>query len=140
MGKVRNIRSSGRSVLAAVLCGVCTLAAAEQQSVSLKVDESSLTRLQGNVSRAARPEVDYGRAPDSLPQEHILMMLRRSGPKEQELQQFITKQYDPHSPDFHRWLMPQQFGDRFGPSAQDIGTVTHWLTQQGFRLNNVPAS
>ena len=137
---VRNMRSSGRPVLLAVLCGVCTLAAAEQRSVSLKVDESSLTRLHGNVSRAARPEFDHGRAPDSLPQEHILMMLRRSEPREQELQQFIGRQYDPHSPDFHRWLTPQQFGERFGPSTQDIGKVTQWLTQHGFRLNNVPAS
>ena len=68
------------------------------------------------------------------------MMLRRSGPREQELQQFIERQYDPHSPDFHRWLTPQQFGERFGPSTQDIGKVTQWLTQHGFRLNNVPAS
>jgi subtilase family serine protease len=103
------------------------------------VDEDGLTRLHGQVSRAARPEFDRGRAPDSLPQEHILMMLRRSGPKEQEVEQFIRGQYDPHSPDFHRWLTPQQFGERFGPSTQDIGKVTHWLTQQGFRINNVPA-
>lgn len=67
------------------------------------------------------------------------MMLRRSEPREQELQQFIRGQYDPHSPDFHRWLTPQQFGERFGPSAQDVGKVTQWLTQHGFRLNNVPA-
>jgi subtilase family serine protease len=67
------------------------------------------------------------------------MMLRRSSPKEQELQQFIKGQYNPHSPDFHRWLTPQQFGDRFGPSTQDIGRVTQWLRQQGFRLNHVPS-
>jgi subtilase family serine protease len=140
MGRVRNTRSCGWSVLVAVLCGVCTSAAAEQRSITLKVDENSLTRLHGHVSRAARPEFDRGRAPDSLPQEHILMMLRRSGPKEQELQQFIGRQYDPHSPDFHRWLTPQQFGERFGPSTQDVGKVTKWLTQYGFRLNNVPAS
>jgi subtilase family serine protease len=140
MGKVRNTRSSGWSVLVAVLCGVCTLAAAEQRSITLKVDENSLTRLHGQVNRAARPEFDRGRAPDSLPQEHILMMLRRSEPREQELQQFIRRQYDPHSPDFHRWLTPQQFGERFGPSNQDIGKVTQWLMQRGFRLNNVPAS
>jgi subtilase family serine protease len=139
MGKVRNTRSSGWSVLVAVLCGVCTLAAAEERSITLKVDENSLTRLHGQVSRAARPEFDRGRAPDSLPQEHILMMLRRSEPREQELQQFIGRQYDPHSPDFHRWLTPQQFGERFGPSTPDVGRVTKWLTQHGFRLNNVPA-
>jgi subtilase family serine protease len=135
---VGSTRYSRRSVLAAVLCGVCTVAAAEQ--LSKQVDENSLTRLQGNTSRAARPEFDRGRVPDSLPQDHILMMLRRGEPKEQELQQFISRQYDPHSPDFHRWLAPQQFGERFGPSTPDIGKVTQWLTQHGFRLNSVPAS
>jgi subtilase family serine protease len=104
------------------------------------VDDNSLARLQGNVSRAARPELDRGRVPDSLPQEHILMMLRRSGPKAQELQRFISRQYDPHSPDFHRWLTPQQFGDRFGPATQDIRKVTQWLAQHGFTVNSVPAS
>jgi len=111
MGKVRNIRYFGWPVLGAVVCWLCISAAAGERSTPLKVDENSLTRLRGHVSRAARPEFDRGRAPDSLPQEHILMMLRRSGPKEQDLQQFMNGQYDPHSPDFHRWLTPQQFLD-----------------------------
>jgi subtilase family serine protease len=140
MEKMGNMRHSGWPVLVAMLCCMCTLALAEQSFTSIKVDESSLTRLHGQVSRAARPEFDRGRAPDNLPQEHILMMLRRTGPKEQDLQHFIGQQYDPHSPDFHRWLTPRQFGERFGPSTQDIGEVTQWLTQHGFRLNNVPSS
>jgi subtilase family serine protease len=138
MGMVRNMRHCGWSVLVAMLCWVHTSAPAEQSS--LKVDANSLTRLYGHVSRGARPEFDRGRAPDSLPQEHILMMLRRSEPREQELRQFIGRQYDPHSADFHRWLTPQQFGERFGPSTQEIGKVTQWLRVQGFRLNNVPTS
>jgi subtilase family serine protease len=140
MEMVRNIRHCGWLVLVAVLCWLHTSAPAEQRFIAPQIDENSLTRLQGQVSRAARAEFDRGRAPDSLPQEHILMMLRRSGPREQQLQQFIAGQYDPHSPDFHRWLTPQQFGERFGPSTQDVGKVTKWLTQHGFRLNNVPAS
>ena len=91
----------------------------------------NLARLPGNTSRGARPERDQGRAPDSLPQEHILMMFRRSEPQEQALEQFIGRQYDPHSPDFHRWLTPQQFGAEFGPSTGNIRKVTQWLTQQG---------
>src|ERR1700749_3995747 len=99
MPLVRKMRHFGWPGLAAVLWGMCTCAAAEQTSV--KVDESSLAKLPGQVSRVARPEFDGGRAPDSLPREHILMMLRRSQEKEQELRQFIGRQYDPHSPDFH---------------------------------------
>ena len=86
---VRNMRHCGWTVLVAVLCWVHNPAPAEQSSIAPKVDENSLTQLHGQVSRGARPEFDRGRAPDSLPQEHILMMLRRSEPREQELQQFI---------------------------------------------------
>ena len=125
----------GVAVLAALCCGGAWAA----DRVIAQGDDNSLSRLAGNTSIHARREFDRGRAPDSLPQEHILMMLRRSEPQQQALEQFIARQYDPQSPDFHRWLSPQQFGAEFGPSSEDIGKVTQWLTQHGFRLNRVPA-
>jgi subtilase family serine protease len=125
---------AGVAVLATVCCG--TARAADR--VTVQSDEN-LSRLPGNTSSHARPELDQGRVPDSLPQEHILMMLRRSQPQQQALEQFMARQYDPRSPDFHRWLTPQQFGAEFGPSSEDVRKVTQWLTQHGFRLNSVPA-
>jgi len=126
-------------VVAALLCGTSVIAPAQLLPGAAQVDESSLIRLPGNTSGRARPELDRGRAPDSLPLQHILMMFRRSAAQEQELAQFIGRQYDPRSPDFHRWLTPQQFGEQFGPSAGDLRKVTQWLTQHGFTVNNVPA-
>jgi subtilase family serine protease len=119
--------------------GAAVLACLFSGAAGAQADDNSLTMLRGNTSRNARPEFDQGRAPDSLPQEHILMMLRRSEQAQQALQQFMERQYDPRSADFHRWLTPQQFGAGFGPSSGDIQKVTQWLTQHGFRLNNVPA-
>jgi subtilase family serine protease len=87
----------------------------------------------------ARPDLDRGRVADTLPLNHILLMLRRSSGQEQQLQQLIGRQYDPHSADFHHWLTPQQFGDRFGPSIENTRKVTQWLTNHGFTVNRVPA-
>src|SRR5580692_5307759 len=84
----------GVAVLAALFCAAA------------QADGESLAQLPGNTSHRARPEYDQGRAPDSLPQEHILMMFRRPVSQEQSLEQFIARQYDPLSPDFHRWLTP----------------------------------
>jgi subtilase family serine protease len=137
VGIFRSTGSIRKPVLAALLCGAYLLAPA--QSTSITVENNGLVRLAGNTSHLARPELDRGRVPDSLPQQHILMMLRRSESQRVELEQFISRQYDPHSADFHRWLMPQEFGDRFGPSTQDIRKVTQWLTQHGFTINGVPA-
>ncbi len=125
----------GVAVFAAWFCG----AAAAANRAAGQVDDNRLTMLPGNTSRGARAEFDQGRAPDSLPQEHILMMFRRPDPQQQALEQFIAQQYDPHSPNFHHWLTPQQFGAEFGPSSDDIQKVTQWLTQYGFRVNSVPA-
>jgi subtilase family serine protease len=108
-------------------------------SAAPATDDNSLTKLPGNTSRSVRPELDQGRAPDSLPQEHILMMLRRNESQQQALKEFISQQYDPRSPYFHHWLTPQQFGAEFGPASEDIRKVTQWLTQQGFTVNSVPA-
>ena len=93
----------------------------------------------GIAAAGIRPEFDRGRAPDKFPQEHILMMFRRPPQKQHLLQQFIHRQYQPGSADFHHWLTPQQFGAAFGPSAEDILTVTRWLGQHGFTVNNVPS-
>jgi subtilase family serine protease len=106
--------------------------------VSAKIDDNRLTRLPGNTSPRARVEFDRGRAPDNLPLEHVLLLLRRSQSQQQELERFISRQYDPRSADFHRWLTPQQFGERFGPSSEDVSKLTQWLGQHGFRINNVP--
>ncbi len=77
--------------------------------------------------------------PDTLPLNHILLMLQRTDAQEQQLERLIGRQYDPHSTDFHRWLTPQEFGARFGPSAGDTQRVTQWLTQHGLIVNRVPA-
>ncbi len=126
------------AVLVVFLCAVGALASAQQ--LSARVDENNLTRLPGNTSPRARPELDRGRAPDSLPLNHVLMMLRRSQTQELDLEQFISSQYNPRSAEFHKWLTPQQFGERFGPSSQDLRKVTQWLVQKGFKLNQVPES
>ena len=54
-----------------------------------------MTRLPGNTSPRARPELDRGKAPDSLPLDHILMMLRRSQTEELDLEQFIEQPIQP---------------------------------------------
>src|ERR1700761_7366440 len=67
------------------------------------------------------------------------MMLQRGTRQEQALEQFMREQYDAHSPNFHKWLTPDQFGSLFGPSAEDINQVTSWLRSHGFTVNRVAA-
>ena len=108
-------------------------------ALAAQAGDPALTLLPGNTSRQARPEFDRGRVPDSLPQNHIWMLLRRSPDKQLALQHLIKRQYNPRSADFHHWLTPQEFGAAFGPSPSEVHQVTQWLAQQGFQINSVPA-
>src|SRR5271156_5353176 len=107
--------------------------------ISAPIVESHLERLTGNPSPSAETSTDLGRVANDFPQQHILMMLRRGAAQQQALDHFMQQQYDPHSPNFHKWLTPEQFGSLFGPSTKDIEQVNGWLTQHGFTVNRVAA-
>ena len=53
------------------------------------------------------------------------------------LEAFLAGQQNPSSADYHRWLTPEQFGDRFGLSTNDLAKVTVWLQSQGLTVNDV---
>jgi subtilase family serine protease len=102
--------------------------------ITQAVDEAQLTVLKGNTYPLARAEYDRGAAPASLPMNRMLLVLRRSPEQEAALQQLLDQQQDQSSPNYHQWLTPQQFGQQFGPSDQDIQTITTWLQSHGFQL------
>jgi hypothetical protein len=64
----------------------------------------------------------------------MLLVLQRSPSQEAALEQLLDQQQDHSSPNYHQWLTPQQFGQQFGPSDQDIQTITTWLQSHGFQV------
>lgn len=105
--------------------------------ITQAVDEARLTRLQGNTHPMARPEFDQGPAPPDLPMERMMLVLRRSPEQEAALEHLMAEQLDKSSPNFHRWLTPEEFGQRFGPNDSDIQTISSWLSSHGFEVNSV---
>jgi len=104
------------------------------------IDEANLVRLEGNTHPLAIPEYDQGRLADGFPMEHMLLLLKRSPDQEQALQKLSAELYNPRSPHYHKWLTAQEFGQLFGPSQQDIETITKWLQSRGFQVNLVYTS
>jgi pseudomonalisin len=96
-------------------------------------------RLDGNRHPLAQPEFSIGGAPGDLPMERMILVLSASQAKDSELEAFIAAQHDPNSPQFHRWLTPQEFETRFGAAQDDVGRVVAWLTSHGFTIDEIPA-
>src|SRR5271167_278409 len=104
------------------------------------IDESSLVVLHGNRHPLAAPANDRGEAASDLPMERMLLVFKRDAATESALQSLIAGQQDKSSPDFHAWLSPAEFAERFGPSPADIQKLTVWLTSRGFHVNRVAQS
>jgi subtilase family serine protease len=88
----------------------------------------------------ARPEFDRGAAPPDLQLDHVLLVLTRSTEQQAALDRLLQEQQDKTSPSYRHWLTPQQFGERFGASPDDIAQITGWLESHGFTVDEVPAS
>jgi hypothetical protein len=105
--------------------------------ITQAVDEANLTILKGNTYYLARAKYDQGAAPSSLPMARMLLVLQRSPQQESALEQLLDQQQDQSSPNYHRWLTPQQFGQQFGPNDQDIQKISSWLQSHGFQVASI---
>ncbi len=102
--------------------------------ITRAVDESQLTTLKGNTHHLARKEFDLGTAPATLPMERMLLVLKRSPEQQLALHKLLDDQQDKHSPNYHKWMTPEEFGKKFGPSDADMQTITGWLQAHGFQV------
>ncbi len=110
-----------------------SIAAPVPARITQAIDETQLVRLKGNVHPLARAEFDQGIVSDATPMKRMMLVLQRSPEQQAALAQFMDEQLSKDSPNFHKWLTPDQFGKQFGPADADIQTVTAWLTRQGFQ-------
>jgi len=98
------------------------------------VDEQQVVTLKNTVHPLANAANDQGALHDDQPLGRIHLLLSRSAAQEAALRQLLQEQQSPDSVSYHRWLTPQEFGERFGPSDEDIATVTRWLSSHGFSV------
>jgi subtilase family serine protease len=122
----------------------CTLhaAAAVQPTprIATKIDNAARVTLVGNVRPEAIAKNDLGVVADSMPLNHMQLLLQRSSAQEVALASAIDALHDPKSSTYHQWLTAEQFGAQYGVAQSDIATVTQWLTSQGFKVNQVQSN
>jgi len=104
------------------------------------VNETDLVQLRGSTPPMAIARFDRGAVADSLPMEHMFLVLRRSSAQEHAIEELIASLHDPHSASYHHWLTAEEIGRKFGPAQEDIETILAWLRGQGFTVNRVHKS
>jgi len=88
--------------------------------------------LRGSVNRKALPKYDVGPADPALRFGSIMLLTSPTAAQQQAMTQLLAEQQDRKSSNYHRWLTPEQFADRFGLSPNDVQKITNWLGDHGF--------
>src|ERR1700761_5218965 len=96
--------------------------------------------LPGSKHQLVQPRFDVGAVDAGLKMNRVIVALAQPKDVQDDLQALLGRQQDKTSPDFHHWLTPDEFGQRFGAAPQDIATVKSWLEQQGLTVTTVAKS
>lgn len=89
-----------------------------------------MVQLTGNQPTGIVGEPTGEIAPDRMLTMTITLKLRDP----EGLNRLLSEQQDPGSPNYHRWLTPQEFSARFGPDPAQFNAVRDWLIRQEFEI------
>src|SRR5579863_9149995 len=101
------------------------------------INDASRVVLPASVHPNAQPRYDQGRVDPSLQMPFITLVMKPSAPQQNDLDRLLVEQVDPSSPNYHRWLTPEQFGDRFSVMPRDYSTVVSWLESHQLHIEHL---
>ena len=122
-----------------IVTGVAVSRASAQPTALPAIDDTDRVFQQRSVHPYARPEFDMGLAKRTLPMERMVLSVSMSTAARRQLERLLANQQNPASPDYQRWLTPEEFGQRFGRSDEELELIQSWLKVHGFRIDEVAA-
>jgi hypothetical protein len=125
------------ALIAPVLCLFAGALQAQRDRITTQADRSRMVVLQGHRHPRATPANDQGPVEPSFRTVGMTLLLKQSPEQQAEVQQLLARQQDPSSPDYHKWLTPEEYADRFGASQSDAAKLTSWLESEGFTVDAV---
>ena len=122
-----------RNYKIAFLAALTCLSALAADRIVKPVDPSRTVTVKGQTHPLAQPQFDRGPADPAMEISYATVLLKPAG----GLEEFLAEQQTASSPNYHRWLTPEQFGARFGLSDNDAGKLVEWLRSQGLQVHDV---
>jgi|HubBroStandDraft_6_1064221.scaffolds.fasta_scaffold00030_53 subtilase family serine protease len=98
------------------------------------IDSSRSIAVAKSLHPLAQPQYDLGAVDLSLKLSYMTLLMAPSPSQQTALDQLLAQQQDRRSSNYHKWLTPQQFANRFGLGHDDLNRVTAWLQSEGFQI------
>ena len=66
--------------------------------------------------------------------DRVTLVFKPTQAQQDSLNTLLLEQQDPSSPNYHKWLTPEQYADQFGLSQNDFNRVADWLQTHGLTV------
>jgi subtilase family serine protease len=119
-------------LLASLLSSPSHAASTDRISGQLTTTGGQTVTLRGNIRHQAKPQFDQGPVDPAMHLGTMTLLTAPTAAQQKALTQLLAQQQDRKSPNYHKWLTPEQFADRFGLTQKDMQQLTAWLQSQGF--------
>ncbi len=106
--------------------------------ITRSINDADVALVPGGVHPHVARAVDQGAVSPKMPMQRMAIFFKPTAAQQSDLDQLLQQQQDPGSPNYRKWLTPEQYADRFGMSTTDLAKVTVWLQSRGF--SNVAVS
>jgi subtilase family serine protease len=110
---------------------------AQRARIIQPVDDTARVTLRGSLHPLAQAEFDRGQVSDSDSTGTLLLVLGRSAEQQAALDSYVKSASMPGTALYRQWLLPTEYGIRFGARPDDIATVKTWLESNGFTIEQV---
>jgi subtilase family serine protease len=104
------------------------------------IDNNSTSVIKGNTSPWAQTRYDQGPVNESFQLSHMTMVFKPSPSQQASLDSLLKQLQTPSSPNYHKWLTPEQYASQYGLTENDLAKVVTWLQDQGFTVEQAARS
>jgi len=108
--------------------------AAAPDRISGALTSGQTVPLRGNVHHLAQPQFDQGPVDPAMHLGTITLATVPTPAQQKAINQLLAQQQDRKSSNYHKWLTPEQYADRFGLSQNDMQQMAAWLKSKGFTM------
>jgi subtilase family serine protease len=125
---------AARMILTLLVMSTLFSAHAQRNRIASAIDGGTRTTIKGNVHPLSRSAADRGKLANDRQLQRVTLVFRTTAAQQAALDALLERQQNPVSPDYHKWLTPEQYADNFGLSTDDFNKVADWLRSQGFTV------
>jgi subtilase family serine protease len=103
--------------------------------ITQAIDDRDTTQLRGNVHGFLQHYADQGRLDGGMKLQGVSLIFKRTAAQDAAIEKLLADQQNPASANYHKWLTPEEYADRFGLSSDDVSKVVSWLQSEGFTVD-----